>query len=601
MAFSLFKPICALIVFATLSVSTLAQNSERKSALSTRKPATSRTKDQERALALIDSILTASSKSSDDWLKLKTQNQIADTLWDYDKPRARRLFEEAFRGADSLEPKVGRGYASSAPDLVDGLKFEMRKEILQTVSKRDAELAEKLAASIPFAKPDRMPDPSKRQLAYDRELVEHNLAVAINIAQTDPQRAARLARDSLNRIISGAFTKLIRSMRTSSPDLADQLFLDAITAVHRKPTYISNKIGILAPYVFPEINDERDNYSDEGINPEMVTRFLDFVYDALMRQAPEWQVNENSPFGTASFDYRTLQQILPHFEKQDPKRAAELRARLDEIVRKIKEAGREDSFDSEGEFWAELFKRNVPELLSKADASKNQEEKDALYSEAAYLLAVRDRDFEKALPLIERISDQKKRANLLSMLRDGATRLSIKNGDTERAYRYAGGMTDLSMQIRMFQEIARKMLDQKKTERAEEVVNETARLIQNLSDESARAEDLLTLAGIASRVSPARGFEVMHSAVEAINHAEFGPHWSGQTIFKETKASDSPRAVRNVHGLEYLDFGGSFPILARADFSKALALAQAIKMNEASLLAQLAVCRGVLTSSDARR
>ena len=187
------------------------------------------------------------------------------------------------------------------------------------------------------------------------------------------------------------------------------------------------------------------------------------------------------------------------------------------------------------------------------------------------------------------------------MLRAGATALAINNGETERAYRYANEMTDLSAQIRVLQEIARKMLDQKEIERAAEVVNETARLIQHISDESTRAQDLLGLAGIASRLNPVKGFEVTLVAVEAINRAEFGPHWSGQTTYRKTKPNEPPQAIRDVGGLESLEFGESFTRLARSDFHRALALAKAIRLNEASMLAQLSVCRGVLVTQDSRR
>lgn len=594
--FGSLSPACIALVVITLSVP-CAQRIEGKSRPQASSSATapcSTTKDQKRALALIKQILGETSKFADDLLRLKAQTQIADALWDCDKARAHRLFEETFQAVESLEAKVGQGHFSSAPDLVDSLQFEMRKEVLQAVSKRDGELAEKLAGSIPFGKAVKNRDPAIRQLAFDRELVEHDLTVAINIAETDPQRAARLARDSLNRVISGSFTKLIRSMRVNNPDLADQLFLDALSALERRPTYVSNKIGILAPYVFPKPKDEPANYSDEGVNPALITRFLDVIYDTLMRQTPDSQANENSPFGAASFDYKTLHQILPYFEKQSPQRAAEVRSRIDEIVRNINESGRKDRFDSEDDAWAELFRSNVQELVSKANASKRQEERDELYSNAAFLLAQRENDFEKALPLIEKINDQKKRVYILALVRAGAARSAILKGDTDRAYRYASDVTDPDEHIRMFHDIARKLIDKKETERAMEVVNETGHLIEHLSDESTRAEDFLVLAGIASRLSPSKGFQVMRSAVEAINRADFGPHWSGQTTFKKAQTSDVPQAVRRVSGLEWLEFGQSFPFLARADFGKALALAQAIRMKEASLLAQLAVCTGML-------
>jgi hypothetical protein len=603
MTFSPFRPACAVVaIITTLAVSIPAQKADRNKAILQAQPPAGSTKNQERALVLIDLILSASGRFADDRLRLKTQNQIAETLWDYDKARARRLFEEVFRGTDSLVIKVGQGgFSHSAPDLVNPLRFEMRKEILQAVSTRDGELAERLAASIQGEQPYRKLDPATAvQLAIDRELVEHNLAVALNIVQSDPQRAARLARDSLGRIISYGFTRLIRSMRVSNPNLADQLFLDALAAVQRKPTYISNKIGILAPYVFPEIKQEQDNYSNERINADLVSRFLDLVYDVLTRVSSESQVNESSPFGTNSFDESTLRAILPHFEKQSGERAAVVRSLLDDIVKKINQAGRKDMFDREDEAWGDLFKSNVAELIRSADASKIQEQKDELYSNAAFLLAQRDGDFDKALPVIEKISDQRTRTYILTMLRTGATSLAIRNGETERAYRYASEMTDLNEQIRLFQEIALSLIDKKETRRAAEVVSECARLAQHLSEETSKAAVLLSVAGIASRLNPVKGFEVLQSAVEAINRASFGPHWGEQTTYKVTKANERPQVISEVSGLEDLEFGKCFSALARTDFDKALALAKAIRLNEASLLAQLAVCRGVLTSPIAR-
>ena len=46
--------------------------------------------------------------------------------------------------------------------------------------------------------------------------------------------------------------------------------------------------------------------------------------------------------------------------------------------------------------------------------------------------------------------------------------------------------------------------------------------------------------------------------------------------------------------VSWLDFNESFPLLARADFDRALRLAQAIRSKEPAMLAQVAACRGIL-------
>jgi hypothetical protein len=117
---------------------------------------------------------------------------------------------------------------------------------------------------------------------------------------------------------------------------------------------------------------------------------------------------------------------------------------------------------------------------------------------------------------------------------------------------------------------------------------------QMLSEGGRKAEEFLALVKIASQVSAAKGLEVMRQAVEAINSTEFGAHWSAQTIYTKSKVAEIPQTDRTIPGLKDLDFTASLGVLARVDFNNALALAQSIKMKEASMLAQLAVSRGAL-------
>jgi ABC-type antimicrobial peptide transport system ATPase subunit len=46
--------------------------------------------------------------------------------------------------------------------------------------------------------------------------------------------------------------------------------------------------------------------------------------------------------------------------------------------------------------------------------------------------------------------------------------------------------------------------------------------------------------------------------------------------------------------VDRVSFDESFPLLARADFGRALRLAQSIKATDAAMLAQVAACRGIL-------
>src|SRR5215212_3427963 len=76
------------------------------------KPAAALTPDQQSALATLEQLLAAAAGFDDEALKIRTQARVADTLWPYDEPRARRQFEESFRAAAS---------AKAAPDGTNAL------------------------------------------------------------------------------------------------------------------------------------------------------------------------------------------------------------------------------------------------------------------------------------------------------------------------------------------------------------------------------------------------------------------------------------------------------------------------------------------------
>jgi hypothetical protein len=133
-----------------------------------------------------------------------------------------------------------------------------------------------------------------------------------------------------------------------------------------------------------------------------------------------------------------------------------------------------------------------------------------------------------------------------------------------------------------------------------QVLGEAEQQIRTSEDGIDKARNLLQLAGVAGRLDPKRGFEDLKAAVDAINRVELAPQWQKyETVSAATNAM-SPR--RNI-GLVVLFFffDNSVSQIARADFDRTLQLAQGIQMKEASVLAELAVCRAVLVPSNARR
>ena len=122
------------------------------------------------------------------------------------------------------------------------------------------------------------------------------------------------------------------------------------------------------------------------------------------------------------------------------------------------------------------------------------------------------------------------------------------------------------------------------------MVSEAQRLIPSMEDSFDLVYNQLRLAGIAARLDVDRGFDYLGQAVVSINKSNLAPRW--------TKIEKGPEGswMRKDNGIGRLGFAfdAGFATFARIDFNRALQAARGIEMKEASVLAQLAVCRGVL-------
>src|SRR5262249_16488017 len=101
-----------------------------------------------RALGLLDQLFAATKDFKDDGLRIRLQAQLANTLWDYDQPRARRLLLGAFHAVALAKFSTDENhYARSAFEASDA-RFPLRNEILRMVADRDPGLAQQLIESV---------------------------------------------------------------------------------------------------------------------------------------------------------------------------------------------------------------------------------------------------------------------------------------------------------------------------------------------------------------------------------------------------------------------------------------------------------------------
>ncbi len=173
-------------------------------------------------------------------------------LWAYDEPHARRLFEEAFSEADSLDSAkpAGGASATASPSKSALPNHELRGEVLALVSRHDADFAEKLAASASNISSDENTS-SKKQTDYQKTLSESYLQAALSIVDSNPERAAQLIKFSLNGGIGRMFPKALAALREKRPAVADEIFSLALAMAGSDAAHIDEKTRLLGSFVFP--------------------------------------------------------------------------------------------------------------------------------------------------------------------------------------------------------------------------------------------------------------------------------------------------------------------------------------------------------------
>ncbi len=556
------------------------------------------TQEQQRALYLLDQLFDTAKAFTSDKLKIRAQAQIADSLWDFDEPRARDMFTEAFnsifimkqpgrrKGAD------GQGAAQFNPDS------QLRIEVLQLIARRDLALAEGLSRTVIDVPAENNSRDSDMFGGKESEQAELYLELAMSVVQTDPARAAQLARRSLDIGMQMEFPMTLMMIRDKDQTIADDLFLYALATALKEPGRATMNIASLGPYVFPDWGigmfggAELSLLSPGGprqINPNLVSQFLEFAYNQIIVRSAKPEGEDKLGAMMASMDYMLIMQITPYFDKYMPEKALEIRARMGDLLNAIPSGRERDQM-------AEFFRpSSVNELIDKAEKSKTEDEKSMAYLQAIFA-SIKDGDYENSLSLVQRISNPEMRSEFGMMVRMFAALAALAKGDTVTALQHAREMTDHQEQVAIFGAILNKLVEKNDNIAAGSLLIEAEKILLKSENTSEKAGALLSLAASATRIDSIRGFEIMKSAVDAINRAKL----SANQMDQFTKAGGDSGAegyVTEMFGFGSGGFSHTLPALARIDFEHALMLAKAIDSKEGSVMAQLAVCRGALTRS----
>lgn len=533
--------------------------------------------------------------SDDIMFAVRAQSQAATMLWSADGERARAIYRQAFRllalnapsksndGADNsrAQPRAGLSVAE---------KQQLRAELLNQIASRDPELAEELARSLAEsvenskdgcgannceqnnrASSQSPADATTAPAQEDVDRRELLINVALQVVERDPQRAMALGQLSLSSGISQNFSRLLMLMRAVDPAMADLLFSCALARLGQSPSAQLTDIHTLGTYLVTVVNSG----AKQTLSRADVEKFLRLAFNQIMRRGENPYLNRAIKPDESAAIYFIQRQLAELFARYLPERSDQL---LGKLVAINDEGTRDQGIDP-----ASLRPSPPIEIAREARDATDDRERDSLNAGAA-LAWLGKGEVREAQVAALKISDALVRDRVLAQV----VRRYMSCGHIEDAVQMARRIEAAAARIDGLVMLSGAALATGDRARATELLNEAENYAIKSRPSDGRARSLLKIVSSFSAFDPVRGFEVMQTAVKAIN----------EISIQQAEDKPLPKPVEKFRLDEPYDanFENTLAVLARVDFERALLLAQQLDVKEISLAAQLAVCHGGLAN-----
>ncbi|HEX8706779.1 MAG TPA: hypothetical protein VF723_00835 [Pyrinomonadaceae bacterium] len=516
------------------------------------------------------------------------QASAADLLWPSDEKRARALFAEALRNLNEALLQAAR--SSSAPadrSNQSQALVQQRKELLQAVARRDADMA------LEMLRATRMQAPagagSTEQSTSEEQRMERMLA--IEVAVKDPKRALQMAEKSLAAGVSFELLNLLARLNAKDAESATRLAAAIINRLHSEklesnleaawlavsllrlslPRHPDSSFAVLGQYetVGPPLKlDERD-----------LRDLLEMIAAALLSG---WQTSQLLV---------ALPDLMPEFESRLPERAALLRRRIAEVSQKL-----DPQFSETLRYNSLLEKGTIEELLAAA-AKAPERMRDMLYSQAGWK-AMSAGDAERARRIVnDNVRDAADRERMLESIERALLWQAVQKERLDEARRSIARIKSKDERVLMLCGMARQAADKGDRRLALELLGEALPFVTLKPNNDQQLSTLLQLVRAYALLEPARSFEIIEPLVDRANEllaaaavlegfvGRRGAFRQGELVL--------PPGYSDI-SLRFQQYGKELGALALFNFERTKAAADKFQRSEARIMARLLIIQGVL-------
>lgn len=553
-----------------------------------------------RIVSLLEQLADQARASSNLVFAVRAQSQAAKLLWAQEPDRARAIYRRAFQSLapapasktrDNTETTGSKQPATLSPSLAE--KQQLRGELLNQIAARDPALAEDLArglvepgestrsecgddsifdcnsASAPRSQAGVAPSGSKG----DAERCELLMSAALQVVDRDPQQALTFAQMSVALGISSNLERLLTLMRAVDAERADLLFSNAVARLERSSTVDLADVRTLGSYVVSVVNSE----SKRPLSKPLVLRFLNFAFSQIAADDLAAQRVTGRDSAARYFIGRQLTDLFGRY----------LPYRLDQLRPYVSDQGEAGYYDEVVD--PSPSKVTAPrDIAREAIEATDPGDRDALFARAA-LAWLTQGEFKEAQTTSLKISDSTTRDRVLSQI----VRRRAYESQIDDLLPLTRRITNETARIELLALLSNAARGSKDNLRAAELLDEAASCTLKTPSTLERVRSLVMIANGFSTFDKARSFEILQAAVKTINDLVRHTDQSKDEGASEKRQKPAAPAF-TLDELEAANFDSTLASLAKADFDGALELARQLPGEEASVIAQLAVCGGGL-------
>jgi hypothetical protein len=538
---------------------------------------------RQQAIGLLDKELDRTKSYNQAKDRIIVSSRIADVTWSINPQRATQLLRDAYALLANVKAEARENEDPASLNLrTSTLRESLRTEIFSVAQKHDAALFQELLGSIK-ENPKKIAELHNRPEVFGSSSLQKRtlVSMALKEVSSDPEKAIDYAVRSLGYGVPEEFGELFKALIVSNRPAASKLFARATDVFVAEDSTNLYDAVILSSYLRLIPQPEPDT--------ALVRRFL---AGALERMNRVWLANQNSQpkdemVGGALM--MSSRHLYPFYRTYWPEKSNEVEA----LIRRL--AGTSSDIPEEELVPRETTADTIEEKIARASESKNEEERDGLYFEAALMLA-KDGKYVRAREIASRADSLEKRAVVLTYINRQEAEDLIKRGELFNASRVIERIEDPELRVEAIVSFA-KSGRKKEPDLTRNLLEDTRKLLEKDAGSVVHSRAYLWLASSYAVFDPVLSFELMTSAVKYANKAKgFDATGSQTKLIYLSRKSGKVIPV----GTAKVDFFPGFRLLGRSDFWQAVSIADQFESQLLRGLSIVAIAEPLLATKDAK-